>query len=241
MYSEVDSKEALNVKVSESMSLSVSASEASEVDSNSNNPLTSAKSDTYEGSLSDAINDFESKYSEIQSSYDSQIAESHEKNVYLKKLYDDITVQMEKVKYAYEYAYNHKTGLVNILNNEKDFYKQVDKLVVLYAKYFLYQQENEQIHINKQTSWEKHAESSNYVKIDYLDANNKNQSAYFDYVITNHDNEKIDGYDNWHFNNPYSNISIMVLKKSPVYHNGSTTFYFYDDFSHGVKGTEFFI
>lgn len=238
MYSEVDSKEALNVKVSESMSLSVSASEASEVDSNSNNPLTSAESNTYEGSLSDAINDFESKYSEIQSSYDSQIAESHEKNVYLKNLYEGIKTQMAEVKKAYDYAHDNRTDKLN--SDKYDYYKLVDELAVMYAKYFLFQQENCQIMDVEQTDWEKDRGESNYIKIDYTDANGKRQSAYFDYVITDHNNNKIDGEKKWFHDYEYKDVSIMVLKKSPNYQYGNTNFYFRDDFSTSVKGNRVF-
>ena len=101
MYSEVDSKESLNVAVSESLSLSEAGSE-----NTSGNPLDSAITSTYEGSLSDAINSFDLKYSQIQSNYDSQIAVSKENNAYLTQLYDEINNQMAKVKEAYEYAYN---------------------------------------------------------------------------------------------------------------------------------------
>lgn len=101
MYSDVDSKESLNVAVSESLSLSEAGSE-----NTSGNPLDSASTSTYEGSLSDAINSFDLKYSQIQSNYDSQIAVSKENNAYLTQLFDDITKQMAKVKEAYEYAYN---------------------------------------------------------------------------------------------------------------------------------------
>ena len=135
MYSDVDSKESLNVAVSESLSLSEAGSE-----NTSGNPLDSASTSTYEGSLSDAINSFDLQYSQIQSNYDSQIAVSKENNVYLTQLFDDITNQMAKVKEAYEYAYNnHPIGGLN--NSRYDYYSLVDELAVMYAKYFLFQQE----------------------------------------------------------------------------------------------------
>lgn len=142
MYSDVDSKESLNVAVSESVSLS----QAGEQDSNSN-PLSGAESDTYEGSLSDAMNSFNSQYSAIQSNYDSQIAISKENNTYLTELYTDITKQMEEVKKAYEYAYNNKKDKLN--SDKYNYYELVDELAVMYAKYFLFQQENKQIHIDE--------------------------------------------------------------------------------------------
>lgn len=183
MYSDVDSKKSLNVAVSESVSLS----QAGEQDSNSN-PLSGAESDTYEGSLSDAMNSFNSQYSAIQSNYDSQIAISKENNTYLTELYKDITKQMEKVKEAYEYAYNNKTDKLN--SDKYDYYELVDDLAVMYAKYFLFQQENKKINIDKETEWAKDFGKNNYIKIDYTDANGYKQSAYFDYIITDHNGKK---------------------------------------------------
>ena len=181
MYSDVDSKESLNVDVSEF----VSSSQAGEQDSNSN-PLSGAESDTYEGSLSDAMNSFNSQYSAIQSNYDSQIAVSKENNAYLTELFDNITKQMAKVKEAYEYAYNNKTDKLN--SDKYDYYKLVDDLAVMYAKYFLFQQENRKIDIIDKTDWEKDEGKNNYIKIDYYDANKNKQSAYFDYIITDKNN-----------------------------------------------------
>lgn len=131
MYSEVDSKESLNVDVSESLSLSEAGSE-----NTSGNPLDNASTSTYEGSLSDAINSFDLQYSQIQSNYDSQIAVSKENNAYLTQLFDGITKQMAKVKEAYEYAYYNKTDKLN--SDKYDYYKRVDDLAVMYAKYFLF-------------------------------------------------------------------------------------------------------
>lgn len=140
--------------------------------------------------LSDAINSFDLQYSQIQSNYDSQIAVSKENNAYLTQLFDDITKQMAKVKEAYEYAHKKQIGL----NNEKyDYYKRVDELAVMYAKYFLFQQENKQIKIDEKKDWGKDFEDSNYIKIDYTDAKGNKQSAYFDYIITDHNKNKIDG------------------------------------------------
>ena len=206
MYSDVDSKESLNVDVSEF----VSSSQAGEQNSNSN-PLSGAESDTYEGSLSDAMNSFNSQYSAIQSNYDSQIAVSKENNAYLTELFDNITKQMAKVKEAYEYAYNNKTDKLN--SDKYDYYKLVDDLAVMYAKYFLFQQENRKIDIIDKTDWEKDEGKNNYIKIDYYDANKNKQSAYFDYIITDKNNNKIDGEDKWYHNYKYDKVSIMVLKK----------------------------
>ncbi len=233
MYSDVDNKESLNVAVSESLSLSEAGS-----DNDSGNPLDSAKSETYEGSLSDAINSFDLQYSQIQSSYDSQIAVSKENNEYLTKLYGQITDQMAKVKEAYEYAHKYKISL----NNEKyDYYKLVDDLAVMYAKYFLFQQENKQIKIDEKTDWGKDFEDSNYIKIDYTDAKGNKQSAYFDYIITDHNKNKIDGEEKWSNKYEYKDVSIMVLKKSPQYKsNSGNTFYFYDDYSTNIKGNRVF-
>ena len=227
MYSEVDSKESLNVAVSESLSLSEAGS-----NNPNGNPLTGAESDAYKGSLSDAMNAFNSQYSEIQSSYDSQIAVSKENNVYLTDLYNQITDQMKKVKKAYEYAYKYKTLDLNNNTTDLNYYKLVDDLAVMYAKYFLFQQENRKIDIVEKTNWEKKSEESNFVKIDYTDANGNKQSAYFDYVITDHNNNKIDGEKYWYHNYAYEKVSIMVLKKSPIYQSkNNNTFYFSDDFS----------
>lgn len=234
MYSDVDSKESLNVAVSESLSLSEAGSE-----NTSGNPLDSANTSTYEGSLSDAINSFDLKYSQIQSNYDSQIAVSKENNAYLTQLYGEINKQMAKVKEAYEYAYNNKTDKLN--SDKYNYYKLVDDLAVMYAKYFLFQQENKQIHIDEKTDWEKNSGTSNYIKIDYTDANGYKQSAYFDYIITDHNNNKIDGDgDQWFHNYKYDKVSIMVLKKSPKYVNGKKEFYFYDDYSTSIKGNRVF-
>lgn len=233
MYSDVDSKESLNVDVSEF----VSSSQAGEQDSNSN-PLSGAESDTYEGSLSDAMNSFNSQYSAIQSNYDSQIAVSKENNAYLTELFDNITKQMAKVKEAYEYAYNNKTDKLN--SDKYDYYKLVDDLAVMYAKYFLFQQENRKIDIIDKTDWEKDEGKNNYIKIDYYDANKNKQSAYFDYIITDKNNNKIDGEDKWYHNYKYDKVSIMVLKKSPKYVNGNNEFYFYDDYSTSIKGNRVF-
>ena len=156
MYSDVDSKESLNVAVSESLSLSEAGS-----DNDSGNPLDSAKSETYEGSLSDAINSFDLQYSQIQSSYDSQIAISKENNEYLTKLYGDITNKMKEVKKAYEYAYKYKTDDLNNNTTDLNYYKLVDDLAVMYAKYFLFQQENKKITIDDKTDWAKDYEESN--------------------------------------------------------------------------------
>lgn len=233
MYSDVDSKESLNVDVSEF----VSSSQAGEQNSNSN-PLSGAESDTYEGSLSDAMNSFNSQYSAIQSNYDSQIAVSKENNAYLTELFDNITKQMAKVKEAYEYAYNNKTDKLN--SDKYDYYKLVDDLAVMYAKYFLFQQENRKIDIIDKTDWEKDEGKNNYIKIDYYDANKNKQSAYFDYIITDKNNNKIDGEDKWYHNYKYDKVSIMVLKKSPKYVNGNNEFYFYDDYSTSIKGNRVF-
>lgn len=233
MYSDVDSKESLNVAVSESLSLSEAGAE-----NTSGNPLDSASTSTYEGSLSDAINSFDLKYSQIQSNYDSQIAISKENNEYLTKLYGEITEQMAKVKEAYEYAYNNKTDKLN--SDKYDYYKLVDDLAVMYAKYFLFQQENRKIDIIDKTDWEKDEGKNNYIKIDYYDANKNKQSAYFDYIITDKNNNKIDGEDKWYHNYKYDKVSIMVLKKSPKYVNGNNEFYFYDDYSTSIKGNRVF-
>ena len=65
----------------------------------------------------------------------------------------------------------------------------------------------------KKTDWGKDFEDSNYIKIDYTDAKGNKQSAYFDYIITDHNKNKIDGEEKWSNKYEYKDVSIMVLKK----------------------------
>ena len=86
---------------------------------------------------------------------------------------------------------------MNYNTTDLNYYKLVDDLAVMYAKYFLFQQENKKISIDEKTEWAKDYKQSNYIKIDYTDANGFKQSAYFDYIITDHNNNRIDNTDYW--------------------------------------------
>lgn len=221
MYSEAAKQESLNVAVSNSLSLS----NAGKYDSNGN-PLLGSGSDFYRDSLSNAMNEYDEKYNSISKDYENKINSVKAENTFLRDIFGEIEKQKAKVDEAYSNWKN--SSWISSGYYKNDFYTSVDALVELYAKYFLYQIENNEPDIDKNTSWVKNDKDNNFVKVDYS-ANGKNQSAYFDYVITDDKDVRIDKQDDWQ--KQHNTISIMVLKKSPIYQNGNSQFYFYDDFS----------
>ena len=193
IYSEALSKQALNIAVSESLSRSEAKLPGSK------NPLEGAKSGTYEGSLSTAINEYNSAYNILNSEFNSKFEAIKDNNDFLGKLYGEITEQKKEVKKLYEYAIKQNKALDKV-----GFYDAADKLAESFAKYFLYQQN----HVTDVTDkkWEKNSAEGNFLRYNYTVKNDNNetiqQTAYFDYVIAKYNPEtkaieRIDLTDDW--------------------------------------------
>lgn len=238
-YSEAVKAESLNIAVSKSLSNSLASNSTT-----LNDPLSNIGSDSYASNLKEEMDRYNSEYESLKESYDKQISNSN----YVGVLYNQIRIQNEVVNNEYDKW--HKNFFDPF--KESDFYREVDKLVELYAQYYLYQTENKQIHIKNNPTWLYNNGDHNYVRLDYYDANsneenNNIQSAYFDYFITNKNDQRIDQQLLWQKRYKFSDISIMVLKKSPVYastnlsDNQNHKFYFSDQYPNNKLERTFYI
>ena len=147
-------------------------------------------------SLSEQMSEAESLYQIKQSEFNA----SGVRDEYLESLITDINNKQKKLQDVLDKAVQEKPDVtldhVKYYGDKENYWTLANDLANAIIKYRYYQEEQvKKIDYSGWQTGQGTAQNGNYVKVDYKDKDQKDQTSYFDYVVTD-STGKVIGYDN---------------------------------------------